>query len=163
MLFGGCLGSGHALLCPLGSVCLFCLICILFVGLWGCSGDGCVGLSGLFYAFCVSFWHVHGLWVVGCISVSSVFLFCIFYAARSIFLNSSMFTRYFCYTFYRLHGGGHLYLQAVPSLPWFNHGKIMPGGGHGSRSPPALSFWVNTSVGCGMWYCISSPLALSSC
>ena len=57
MLFGGCLGSGHALLCPLGSVCFFCLscVCVLFVGLWGCSGGGCVGLSGLFCAFCVSF------------------------------------------------------------------------------------------------------------
>jgi len=33
--------------------------------------------------------------------------------------------------------GGHLYLWATPLLaPVFNHGKTVPGGGRGSRSPP---------------------------
>jgi len=34
--------------------------------------------------------------------------------------------------------GGHLYLWATPLLaPVFNRGKTAPGGGRGSRSPPA--------------------------
>jgi len=37
--------------------------------------------------------------------------------------------------------GGHLYLWATPILaPVFNHGKTVPGGGRGSRSPPHVSF-----------------------
>ena len=110
------------MLCPLGSVCLFCLICILFVGLWGCSGDGCVGLSGLFCVICVLFWHVHGLWVVGCVSVSSVFLFCIFMLLGLFFSTQVCLLGTFV-THFMGYMGGHLYLQAVPSLPQFNHGK----------------------------------------
>ena len=142
MLFGGCLGSGRALLCPLGSVCFFCLscVCVLFVGFVGMFwGRLCGFVWSVLCILCV---------VLACAwSLGGWLHFGFFYLSVLYFtLLGLSFSTQVCYSGYfvtRFTGymGGHLYLQAVPSLPRFNRGRIAPGGGRGSRSPPVHHFW----------------------
>jgi len=76
---------------------------------WSVLCDLCVVLA------CA--WSLGG-WLCFCFFCLSVLYF---YAAGSIFLNSSMFTGNFCYTFYGLHGGAFVPAGSAllaPVQPW---------------------------------------------